>query len=139
MSSRAEALLEDLSQAIGIKELAFDEQRMCSFIIDEQFRVTLLASGEESLLIYGILGHYPEPEPENFALELLTANLLFSEVNGPYVSYEPISRTLLLAINLPLDELDVEALEAQIEYMVQNLEHMIKTLAERNITLTLSA
>lgn len=137
MSSRAEALLSDLSQSIGIKDLAFDEQRMCSFIIDDHYRVTLLASSDDSLLIYGILGSYPDPDPDNFALELLTTNLLFAEVNGPYVSFEPISRTLLLAISLPLDELDVAALEAQIEYMVQNQEHITKTLAERNITLTL--
>lgn len=135
MSSRAEALLSDLSQSIGIKDLAFDEQRMCSFIIDDHYRVTLLASSDDALLIYGILGSYPDPD--NFALELLTTNLLFAEVNGPYVSFEPISRTLLLAISLPLDELDVAALEAQIEYMVQNQEHITKTLAERNITLTL--
>lgn len=135
MSSRAEALLQDLSQSIGLPDLKFDEQNMCTLLVDGEHRITLLANSETHLILYGILGGWPDDAPSNFGLDLLTANMLLAELEGPHLGYEPLSKSVLLVKSCPLDGLDVERLEAQMDEMINHQENSLRFILDKGVHL----
>lgn len=134
MSSRSEILLENFAKKIGIKDINFNENRLCSFAIDDLYYLSLSDANDECMMIYGICGKFPTDQP-NFALELLNANLWFAENGGPYLCYEAGSQSLLLALRFPLDDSSPEKLENAIEAMVKSMENLYLVLHNEGIAI----
>ncbi|ELR7068208.1 CesT family type III secretion system chaperone, partial [Salmonella enterica subsp. enterica serovar Schwarzengrund] len=102
MYSRADRLLRQFSLKLNSDSIAFDENRLCSFIIDNRYRILLTSTNSEYIMIYGFCGR--PPDNNNLAFEFLNANLWFAENNGPHLCYDNNSQSLLLALNFSLNE-----------------------------------
>ncbi|ECW5621061.1 CesT family type III secretion system chaperone, partial [Salmonella enterica subsp. enterica serovar Heidelberg] len=53
MYSRADRLLRQFSLKLNADSIAFDENRLCSFIIDNRHRILLTSTNSEYIMIYG--------------------------------------------------------------------------------------
>ncbi|CTV61611.1 type III secretion system LEE chaperone CesT [Escherichia coli] len=134
MSSRSELLLDRFAEKIGIGSISFNENRLCSFAIDEIYYISLSDANDEYMMIYGVCGKFPTDNP-NFALDILNANLWFAENGGPYLCYESGAQSLLLALRFPLDDATPEKLENEIEVVVKSMENLYLVLHNQGITL----
>ncbi|EEJ8287033.1 CesT family type III secretion system chaperone, partial [Salmonella enterica] len=113
--------------------IVFDENRLCSFLIDNCYRILLSSTNSEYIMIYGFCGRLPDNN--NLAFEFLNANLWFAENNGPHLCYENNSQSLLLALNLSLNESTVDKLECEIEVVIKSMENLYHILQDKGITL----
>ncbi|WXP50984.1 type III secretion system LEE chaperone CesT [Escherichia coli] len=130
----SELLLEKFAEKIGIGFISFNENRLCSFAIDEIYYISLSDANDEYMMIYGVCGKFPT-DNSNFALEILNANLWFAENGGPYLCYEAGAQSLLLALRFPLDDATPEKLENEIEVVVKSMENLYLVLHNQGITL----
>lgn len=53
MYSRADRLLRQFSLKLNTDSIVFDENRLCSFIIDNRYRILLTSTNSEYIMIYG--------------------------------------------------------------------------------------
>ncbi|EBU6723591.1 Tir chaperone family protein, partial [Salmonella enterica subsp. enterica serovar Give] len=51
MYSRADRLLRKFSLKLNSDSIAFDENRLCSFIIDNRYRILLTSTNSEYIMI----------------------------------------------------------------------------------------
>lgn len=131
---RAEALLADYGQLIGIPDLTLSEHGMCQITVDNRYQMTLLVKREDAIHIIGFLGKYPEPEPDKLAVKLLAMNFTIA-IHGLSVCLEQESRCLSLVGVLQLDGLDAKGLRTKVERMVNCLEALTKLFADNEIVL----
>ncbi|EIV7689294.1 CesT family type III secretion system chaperone [Salmonella enterica] len=133
MYSRADHLLRKFSLKLNVDSIVFDENRLCSFLIDNCYRILLSSTNSEYIMIYGFCGRLPDNN--NLAFEFLNANLWFAENNGPHLCYENNSQSLLLALNLSLNESTVDKLEYEIEVVIKSMENLYHILQDKGIIL----
>lgn len=133
MYSRADHLLRKFSLKLNVDSIVFDENRLCSFLIDNCYRILLSSTNSEYIMIYGFCGRLPDNN--NLAFEFLNANLWFAENNGPHLCYENNSQSLLLALNLSLNESTVDKLECEIEVLIKSMENLYHILQDKGIIL----
>ncbi|ECG8812943.1 CesT family type III secretion system chaperone [Salmonella enterica] len=133
MYSRADHLLRKFSLKLNVDSIVFDENRLCSFLIDNCYRILLSSTNSEYIIIYGFCGRLPDNN--NLAFEFLNANLWFAENNGPHLCYENNSQSLLLALNLSLNESTVDKLECEIEVVIKSMENLYHILQDKGIIL----
>ncbi|EBF2150286.1 CesT family type III secretion system chaperone [Salmonella enterica] len=133
MSSRADHLLRKFSLKLNVDSIVFDENRLCSFLIDNCYRILLSSTNSKYIMIYGFCGRLPDNN--NLAFEFLNANLWFAENNGPHLCYENNSQSLLLALNLSLNESTVDKLECEIEVVIKSMENLYHILQDKGIIL----
>lgn len=133
MYSRADHLLRKFSLKLNVDSIVFDENRLCSFLIDNCYRILLSSTNSEYIMIYGFCGRLPDNN--NLAFEFLNANLWFAENNGPHLCYENKSQSLLLALNLSLNESTVDKLECEIEVVIKSMENLYHILQDKGIIL----
>ncbi|EKS7553657.1 CesT family type III secretion system chaperone [Salmonella enterica] len=133
MYSRADHLLRKFSLKLNVDSIVFDENRLCSFLIDNCYRILLSRTNSEYIMIYGFCGRLPDNN--NLAFEFLNANLWFAENNGPHLCYENNSQSLLLALNLSLNESTVDKLECEIEVVIKSMENLYHILQDKGIIL----
>ncbi|EAN9586930.1 CesT family type III secretion system chaperone [Salmonella enterica subsp. diarizonae] len=133
MYSRADHLLRKFSLKLNVDSIVFDENRLCSFLIDNCYRILLSSTNSEYIMMYGFCGRLPDNN--NLAFELLNANLWFAENNGPHLCYENNSQSLLLALNLSLNESTVDKLECEIEVVIKSMENLYHILQDKGIIL----
>lgn len=133
MYSRADHLLRKFSLKLNVDSIVFDENRLCTFLIDNCYRILLSSTNSEYIMIYGFCGRLPDNN--NLAFEFLNANLWFAENNGPHLCYENNSQSLLLALNLSLNESTVDKLECEIEVVIKSMENLYHILQDKGIIL----
>ncbi|EDQ9397517.1 CesT family type III secretion system chaperone [Salmonella enterica] len=133
MYSRADHLLRKFSLKLNVDSIVFDENRLCSFLIDNCYRILLSSTNSEYIMIYGFCGRLPDNN--NLAFEFLNANLWFAENNGPHLCYENNSQSLLLALNLSLNESTVDKVECEIEVVIKSMENLYHILQDKGIIL----
>ncbi|EBG6453655.1 CesT family type III secretion system chaperone [Salmonella enterica] len=133
MYSRADHLLRKFSLKLNVDSIVFDENRLCSFLIDNCYRILLSSTNSEYIMIYGFCGRLPDNN--NLAFEFLNANLWFAENNGPHLCYENNSQSLLLALNLSLNESTVDKFECEIEVVIKSMENLYHILQDKGIIL----
>ncbi|ASO12713.1 Tir chaperone family protein [Salmonella enterica subsp. salamae serovar 57:z29:z42] len=133
MYSKADRLLRKFSLKLNIDSIAFDENRLCSFIIDNRYRILLTSTNSEYIMIYGFCGR--PPDNNNLAFEFLNANLWFAEHNGPHLCYDNNSQSLLFALNFSLAESTVDKLECEIEVVIKSMENLYHILQDKGIIL----
>ncbi len=57
MSSRFELLLDRFAEKIGIGFISFNENRLCSFAIDEIYYISLSDANDEYMMIMASVGN----------------------------------------------------------------------------------
>ncbi|EBJ0303187.1 CesT family type III secretion system chaperone [Salmonella enterica] len=133
MYSRADRLLRKFSLKLNLDSIAFDENRLCSFLIDYSYHILLSSTNDNYIMIYGFCGRLPDNN--NLAYEFLNANLWFAENNGPHLCYDNNSQSVLLALNFSLDESTVDKFEREIEVVIRSMENLSHILQDKGITL----
>ncbi|EAM7072389.1 CesT family type III secretion system chaperone [Salmonella enterica] len=133
MYSRADRLLRKFSLKLNLDSIAFDENRLCSFLIDNSYHILLSSTNDNYIMIYGFCGRLPDNN--NLAYEFLNANLWFAENNGPHLCYDDNSQSVLLALNFSLDESTVDKFEREIEVVIRSMESLSHILQDKGITL----
>ncbi|MEK57299.1 CesT family type III secretion system chaperone [Salmonella enterica] len=133
MYSRADRLLRKFSLKLNLDSIAFDENRLCSFLIDNSYHILLSSTNDNYIMIYGFCGRLPNNN--NLAYEFLNANLWFAENNGPHLCYDDNSQSVLLALNFSLDESTVDKFEREIEVVIRSMENLSHILQDKGITL----
>ncbi|AXE03161.1 CesT family type III secretion system chaperone [Salmonella enterica subsp. houtenae] len=133
MYSRADRLLRKFSLKLNLDSIAFDENRLCSFLIDNSYHILLSSTNDNYIMIYGFCGRLPDNN--NLAYEFLNANLWFAENNGPHLCYDNNSQSVLLALNFSLDESTVDKFEREIEVVIRSMENLSHILQDKGITL----
>ncbi|EIX6651595.1 CesT family type III secretion system chaperone [Salmonella enterica] len=133
MYSRADRLLRNFSLKLNLDSIAFDENRLCSFLIDNSYHILLSSTNDNYIMIYGFCGRLPDNN--NLAYEFLNANLWFAENNGPHLCYDNNSQSVLLALNFSLDESTVDKFEREIEVVIRSMENLSHILQDKGITL----
>ncbi|EDR4015901.1 CesT family type III secretion system chaperone, partial [Salmonella enterica] len=131
--SRADRLLRKFSLKLNLDSIAFDENRLCSFLIDNSYHILLSSTNDNYIMIYGFCGRLPDNN--NLAYEFLNANLWFAENNGPHLCYDNNSQSVLLALNFSLDESTVDKFEREIEVVIRSMENLSHILQDKGITL----
>jgi len=135
MSTRAGVVLEDFGRSVGIPDMKFDNDNLCSFKIDDKFHVSILAKDDESIFFYGLIGKITLNHEAVFSV-LLSANLYLAEANLPVLAYEPKSSVLVLAKSFPIDGLDAVLMESIIDTMSEQMRNIENNLYnELNIQL----
>ncbi|EAX1812615.1 CesT family type III secretion system chaperone, partial [Salmonella enterica] len=130
---RADRLLRKFSLKLNLDSIAFDENRLCSFLIDNSYHILLSSTNDNYIMIYGFCGRLPDNN--NLAYEFLNANLWFAENNGPHLCYDNNSQSVLLALNFSLDESTVDKFEREIEVVIRSMENLSHILQDKGITL----
>ncbi|EJJ4224641.1 CesT family type III secretion system chaperone [Salmonella enterica] len=133
MYSRADRLLRKFSLKLNLDSIAFDENRLCSFLIDNSYHILLSSTNDNYIMIYGFCGRLLDNN--NLAYEFLNANLWFAENNGPHLCYDDNSQSVLLALNFSLDESTVDKFEREIEVVIRSMENLSHILQDKGITL----
>lgn len=133
MYSRADRLLRKFSLKLNLDSIAFDENRLCSFLIDNSYHILLSSTNDNYIMIYGFCGRLPDNN--NLAYEFLNTNLWFAENNGPHLCYDNNSQSVLLALNFSLDESTVDKFEREIEVVIRSMENLSHILQDKGITL----
>ncbi|EJK3320882.1 CesT family type III secretion system chaperone, partial [Salmonella enterica] len=126
-------LLRKFSLKLNLDSIAFDENRLCSFLIDNSYHILLSSTNDNYIMIYGFCGRLPDNN--NLAYEFLNANLWFAENNGPHLCYDNNSQSVLLALNFSLDESTVDKFEREIEVVIRSMENLSHILQDKEITL----
>ncbi|EAR3219520.1 CesT family type III secretion system chaperone, partial [Salmonella enterica] len=126
-------LLRKFSLKLNLDSIAFDENRLCSFLIDNSYHILLSSTNDNYIMIYGFCGRLPDNN--NLAYEFLNANLWFAENNGPHLCYDNNSQSVLLALNFSLDESTVDKFEREIEVVIRSMENLSHILQDKGITL----
>ncbi|EAB2795447.1 CesT family type III secretion system chaperone, partial [Salmonella enterica] len=121
------------SLKLNLDSIAFDENRLCSFLIDNSYHILLSSTNDNYIMIYGFCGRLPDNN--NLAYEFLNANLWFAENNGPHLCYDNNSQSVLLALNFSLDESTVDKFEREIEVVIRSMENLSHILQDKGITL----
>lgn len=130
---RNDELLLRLGELLGIRNLHLDIQRSCQVWLYERCLVMLTEIDEENLLINGVIGTISAETMESSASTLLSINMDFAYVDGPYVALEPQQGTLLLSKSVFTPDTDVYTFHEQVERIVQNVRHVSEVLHEKNI------
>ncbi|EEN7626868.1 CesT family type III secretion system chaperone, partial [Salmonella enterica] len=125
--------LRKFSLKLNLDSIAFDENRLCSFLIDNSYHILLSSTNDNYIMIYGFCGRLPDNN--NLAYEFLNANLWFAENNGPHLCYDDNSQSVLLALNFSLDESTVDKFEREIEVVIRSMESLSHILQDKGITL----
>ncbi|EAT6621966.1 CesT family type III secretion system chaperone, partial [Salmonella enterica] len=125
--------LRKFSLKLNLDSIAFDENRLCSFLIDNSYHILLSSTNDNYIMIYGFCGRLPDNN--NLAYEFLNANLWFAENNGPHLCYDNNSQSVLLALNFSLDESTVDKFEREIEVVIRSMENLSHILQDKGITL----
>lgn len=136
MSTRADVILDDFGKSVGIPDMKFDENHLCSFKVDDKFNVSILSKSDESLFFYGMVGKITLDHEAVFSV-LLSANLYLAEANLPILAYEPKSSVLVLAKSFSIDGLDAVSVESIIDTLSEQMRTIeCNLLEELNVRLS---
>ncbi|MCT4700500.1 CesT family type III secretion system chaperone [Enterobacteriaceae bacterium H20N1] len=130
-----EELLLLFGEYVGIRHLRFDISRSCQLQIGSDFLVMINEISEERLLLNAVVGKITPQGAEQSALTILSMNMLFAHVEGPYVTFDPHQNILMLSRPLETIGLDAMAMEESIRYLLQNVEHIRGALEEKEVAL----
>ncbi|MGL5968962.1 MAG: CesT family type III secretion system chaperone [Kluyvera sp.] len=129
-------LLKNFGNDIGVKNLRLDSQRSCQLNIDNKYLVLINEIDDENLLLNGVIGNLSAEAVEKSATVLLSMNMLFANIDGPYVTWEPKHQILLISKPLNTPETDVIAVHEQIKHLLQNVHHIKESLFQEGIEFT---
>ena len=126
-------LSKTLAGQLGIDELCFSDEGLCSLSFDDRCTVTLEIDDEDgALYLYCNLGKAPEDIVDQLSCfaALLEANLFGRGSAGANLGLEADSRSLMISRALPLATLDAATLQLELGRFVQAAETWRGRVAE---------
>ena len=126
----ADQLLNSLGIAMGLQQLAFDEQGCARLMFDGKLAVNLEhEAGSAVLQMYSVVGELPPEDREVLYAMLLKANLFGGETQGATLAVDPLQHEIVLCRTVALEGLPAAAFAAQVEAFVSTTEHWQQRLA----------
>ena len=132
--SALRSLIGEFGKAVGLDELAFDDQQRCNLMFDDVPVSFELGSGEDSLYIYSVLGAEAEEGAEALYSDLLKANYAFAQTGGATLALDPAGGGIVLMREEPLETLRLPRLESLVENFVNVAERLMANLAEGSLS-----
>lgn len=132
MYSRADRLLRQFSLKLNADSIAFDENRLCSFIIDNRYRILLTSTNSEYIMIYGFA-----EDLRIIIILLLNFSMLIYGLQRimDHICVMIITHNHYYWLNFSLNESSVEKLECEIEVVIRSMENLYHILQDKGITL----
>lgn len=115
-------LIREFGAAIGIPDLDTDEDNRCNLMFDDVAVSFELATGDESLFIYSLLGTVPGRDADSFHAAMLHANHLLAATRGSTLSIDPQNNDAVLIREERLEALRLPRLESIVEDFVNVAE-----------------
>lgn len=106
-------LLAEFGEAIGIPEMAFDEDGLCHIRVDEEYPITFRRDDEQhNLVLVGLIAEeLPQQLDRELVKEMLATGVEPLRDNGAALGLEPQSGTLILHQTMPLAKISRPLLE----------------------------
>jgi hypothetical protein len=109
---RYQALLDELGRRISRPGLEVDEYGRCTLNVGEDFQLTLYYDEPtQAITVFSGLAQLPARDIAARALQLLRANVFWSETSEATLSLDPESGVVVLARRLPEKGLDYTTFE----------------------------
>lgn len=133
MSHRANILLNEFGITQGIPDMKFNEDGLCSFLIDDLYDITLIVDQDEKIYLYGILANASIEEANQSALILISANTYLFGSAEISCCYESQSQAFILMKSINLDTLTTNTIEDGIDKIIDAIKSIRQTLEEMKI------
>ncbi len=104
--------------------LEFDEHGQCFLLLDEKLMFSL-RDVDEALILYGMLGEFPEYASAAFCKRVLAATLEVSEAGGGGIGYDEETGALMLIERVPTARLGADAFVETFDAFSTRLEHLL--------------
>lgn len=95
--------LEELGTRLGLPDLEWDDDLVCSLKIGDDFFMTMAVEPKRGLTLYTVVGQFPEEVCPVIYREIASANLLWRDTEGATLSADPDSGTVFLARAQPTE------------------------------------
>jgi hypothetical protein len=119
----AEELLKEVGDFIGIEEISFNKDGFCILQLQDQFSFILRHDRESERVI--MIAEFAAPE--KISQELFSAILSFHFLRiaqpGPWIAYDPETKSLCLAEEFYLQVITKEKFQERLEYFFENYLH----------------
>ncbi|HFS5793928.1 TPA: CesT family type III secretion system chaperone [Citrobacter werkmanii] len=130
MSSRANIILKEYGVAQGVPDMQFNEDGICSFLINEQYDITLIVDNDEKIYFYGVLANATVEEANEKALLLLAVNAYLFSASEIVCCYESQAQALILIKAISLDNVTTSIFEDTIDKIIDTITSIQSTLED---------
>ncbi|EFE05367.1 CesT family type III secretion system chaperone [Citrobacter youngae] len=130
MSQRANILLNEFGVTQGIPDMKFNEEGLCSFLINDLYDITLIVDQDEKIFLYGVLVNAPIEEALQSALVLISANTYLFGSAEISCCYESQSQAFILMKSIDLNTLTASTIEDCIDKVIDAIKSIRLTLEE---------
>ncbi|ASG84801.1 CesT family type III secretion system chaperone [Salmonella enterica] len=130
MSLRANIILKEFGITQGVPDMKFNEDGICSFLIDEEYDITLIADSDEKIYMYGVLANTTIEDAHKQALVLISANTYLFSSAELVCCYESQAQAFILMKVLNLDNLTTNIIEESIDKIIDTIKNVRSTLVE---------
>lgn len=130
MSQRANILLNEFGVTQGIPDTKFNEEGLCSFLINDLYDITLIVDQDEKIFLYGVLVNAPIEEALQSALVLISANTYLFGSAEISCCYESQSQAFILMKSIDLNTLTASTIEDCIDKVIDAIKSIRLTLEE---------
>lgn len=92
-----DTIINEYARSHGIAPLAFDEQGILHFLINDTIAVSIEKTlDNQGFFIYTVLGKIPAGRELTFTLATLEGNLFGKETGRASIGYDPLTHSLVL-------------------------------------------
>lgn len=133
MSQRANILLNEFGVTQGIPDMKFNEEGLCSFLINDLYDITLIVDQDEKIFLYGVLVNAPIEEALQSALVLISANTYLFGSAEISCCYESQSQAFILMKSIDLNTLTASTIEDCIDKVIDAIKSIRLTLEEMKL------
>lgn len=133
MSLRANIILNEFGVTQGVPDMKFNEDGICSFLIDEQYDITLISDGDEKIYLYGVLENTTIEDANKKALVLISANTYLFSTSEIVCCYESQAQAFILMKVISLDNLTSVIIEESIDKIIDTIKNIRNTLEELDV------
>lgn len=119
----AQIFLAELSQQIGLENLAFNEDSVCCLEVADRFAVQIeWEQTSDSLVFLSRVAEPPASGREELYRTLLQANFLFHETTGETLCLDPETGDVMLCRVFPLATTSTASLLTEFTYFLQTTD-----------------
>jgi|GEM_PF-5076869 len=128
MSQRARILLKEFGITQNVPDMEFNNDGVCSFLIDDEYDITLIADKDEKIYAYAVLANATIEEANQYALVLLSANTYLFGSSQISCCYESQSQAYILMKTIDLDLVTANTIENCIDKLIEAIKSIRETL-----------
>ncbi|MFS9381028.1 CesT family type III secretion system chaperone [Citrobacter sp. ANG330] len=133
MSQRANIIVREFGISQGVPDMELNEDGICSFLIDEQYDISLIADSNEQIVMYGVLSNATIEEANNQALILISANTYLFSTEKISCCYESQAQAFILMKAISIDNLTTSTIEDSIDKIIEAIKSIRSTLEDMDL------